>query len=319
MREIMITGGMGFIGSNLVKHWRKKYPDDKITIVDSLTYASREYYVADEEFEFCYLDISKADEVRKAIRVLRPDHIIHLAAESHVCRSIDGPKDFIHTNIVGTFNLLEAFKDLNNGGRFHHVSTDEVYGELCFDEREKFHELRKYAPRSPYAASKAASDHLVQAWHHTYNLATIITNCSNNFGPNQHEEKLVPKAILSCLKDEPMTIYGTGTQVRDWIHVKDHCEAIDVAFHKGFPGHTYCIGGNVEMTNMQMIGKIQLAASIIKGKRCELKLIRTNDRPTDDLRYAVDTGKINKLGWSANINDFSSHLLETVQWYKDRL
>lgn len=326
MRKIMITGGLGFIGSNLVRHWLKKYPQDYVMVLDSMTYAAKPQWALEvaitehgsDRFMHLYCDIAEKQEVRKWMQMMRPHHIIHLAAESHVCRSIDGPKDFVHTNILGTFNMLEAFRELNNGGIFHHVSTDEVYGELVEGETEKFHELRRYAPRSPYAASKAASDHLVHAWHHTYGMNTITTNCSNNFGPNQHEEKLVPKAILAAIHNKPMTVYGSGRQVRDWLYVNDHCAAIDVAFHQGTPGHTYCIGGSMELTNLQMILKVEKVVGRVLDREVVINMKHTDDRPTDDLRYAVNSSKMESLGWSASPETFEGKLSQTVAWYAKR-
>lgn len=326
MRKIMITGGFGFIGSNLIRHWLHKYTVDHVVCLDALTYAAREDHVLEfsalhnnkDRFQHVYVDIRNQVDVRRVVRLMRPDHIIHLAAESHVCRSIDGPKDFIHSNIVGTFNLLEAFRELGNGGRFHHVSTDEVYGELKMDEDELFHERRAYAPRSPYAASKAASDHLVNAWHHTYGLNTIITNCSNNFGPNQHDEKLVPKAILSAIRNQPMTVYGNGNQVRDWLYVFDHCTAIDTAFHNGTSGETYCVGGSMEMSNHQMIRFIDTCVRKVLDRDVNRDLVNTNDRPTDDLRYAINSLKMQSLGWSAFPDKFDEKMRSTVSWYAQR-
>lgn len=339
MRTVLITGGFGFIGSNLVRYWLDTHPNDVVFCVDSLTYAARPDYVMryvkecgiGPRFTHIYADITDQAKVREIMQVIRPDHVIHLAAESHVCRSIDGPRAFIHSNIVGTFNLLEAFRELwaesPLGHRFHHVSTDEVYGELDFISPgktcstlgdDKFHEKRAYQPRSPYAASKAASDHLVMAYHHTYGMDAVITNCSNNYGPNQHAEKLIPKTILSLLKKQPMTVYGAGTQVRDWLFVTDHCTAIDTVFHKGVSGETYCVGGERELTNVQVITKVhELMQAIMINEEIPLKWHHTNDRPTDDRRYAIDCTKIKQLGWTPS-RDFDDLLTLTILWYIDQ-
>lgn len=325
MRRIMFTGGFGFIGSNLIKHWIRNHPEDYVVVLDSMTYAARPHWALEtgytmgkDRFMHLYCDIQEYKEVRRWMMMMQPNHVIHLAAESHVCRSIDGPKDFIHTNILGTFNLLECFRELRNKGRFHHVSTDEVYGELMVDEAEKFHELRPYAPRSPYAASKASSDHLVQAWHHTYGMDTIITNCSNNFGPNQHEEKLIPKTIISAIRNQPMTVYGDGRQVRDWLFVDDHCKAIDTAFHKGFSGNSYCIGGDMELSNLDMIDLVRMAGERVLNRKIELKTVHTDDRPTDDIRYAIDSSKMKSLGWAPSF-EINDNLDKTFAWYFDLL
>lgn len=329
MRRVMITGGLGFIGSNLVRYWFDKYPDDTVIILDAITYACNHTWTikyANEpqnrhRFEFVYCDINNKADVRKAIRTLQPDHILHLAAESHVCRSISGPETFVQTNIMGTFNLLEAFREQwgqESGHRFLHVSTDEVYGELDPDPAKwdvMFTENTSYKPRSPYAASKASSDHLVKAWHYTYGMDTVITNCSNNYGANQHAEKLVPKAIRSAAKDTPMTIYGLGNQVRDWLHVNDHCRAIDTVFNKGTTGETYCIGGRKQMTNVDMIATIYRSVAKLLKRPIAIKYTMTNDRPTDDLRYAIDSSKIEALGWSSFPETFESKVDKTVAWY----
>lgn len=335
MRHILVTGGFGFIGSNLVRYWTDKYPDDRIVLMDALTYAARPQWVMEHifkkdigpRFQHVNADIRDIDAVGKVMRTFQPDHVLHLAAESHVCRSIETPSKFVMTNIVGTFNLLETFKNLWSGHpsenhRFLHVSTDEVYGELPLDDKErKFHEELKYDPRSPYAASKAASDHLVRAYHHTYGLNAVVTNCSNNFGPNQHEEKLIPKTILNLMMGKPVTLYGSGCQVRDWLYVDEHVSALDTVFHKGIEGQTYCIGGNLELTNYEVVDAIYMKmrelGMLERGKMLEVN--HTNDRPTDDLRYAIDTTHIARLGWNPRPDLFSQRMETTVKWYSERL
>lgn len=324
MRKIMITGGFGFIGSNLVRYWLDKYPDDFIINVDAKTYAARPEFLLNyiEEHEMQsrivheQINIRDQNAVARLIRLYEPDHVLHLAAESHVCRSIAGPSEFIHTNIVGTFNLLEEFKGSNKGktGRFVYVSTDEVFGELEPNE-PAFNESLPLLPRSPYAASKAAGDLLAMAYHDTYGLNVSVTNCSNNFGPNQHEEKLLARTIMKFLDREKMTVYGSGEQVRDWLYVEDHCEALDDVLHKGKAGERYCIGGLCEMTNIDFIGCVNAELQELTGLPA-LGIIKTNDRPTDDLRYAIDVSKIRQeLGWQPKRNIFKQRLRETIQWY----
>lgn len=337
MRTVAITGGFGFIGSHMVKNWLTKYPNDAVILIDSMTYAAREGFLnklimdrkrlsstgvgAEYQINHVYCNISDKEEVRKVFRIFKPDHVLHFAAESHVCRSIEGPRDFIHTNIVGTFNLLEAFREIwypagqkqLEKHRFVHVSTDEVYGEAYNGKR--FDETWSYAPRSPYAASKASSDMLVQAWHETYGMDTVITNCSNNFGPNQHPEKLIPKAIMSVHHGMPMTIYGDGKQVRDWLYVGDHTMAIDCVFNKAPSGSRYCIGGETEMTNIQVINAIAKEYTSLTGKQVNLECVFTNDRPTDDRRYAINCEKLKLLGWNPFPEMFTDNLRHTINWY----
>lgn len=327
MARILITGGMGFIGSNLVKYWVEKYPADEVCVLDAMTYAARPQYLTDiaDKFKSYQVDLRVRKSVEEVMRVFRPDDIIHLAAESHVCRSIDGPGVFFGTNVMGTFFLIEAFQKLwgkAKNHRFHHISTDEVFGELVPGDHP-FTEETPLRPRSPYAASKAASDHVVQCFFHTYDLNTVITNCTNNFGPNQHEEKLIPKAIKSILSREVMTVYGPGTQVRDWIYVLDHCRAIDTAFHEGFAGQRYCVGGSHEMTNVEVIEAVRQSVQRCTKQNYAIKMIKTDDRPNDDFRYAVDNQKINDLGWEPStaaskgkfMRTFEENLDLTVLWY----
>lgn len=327
MKRILVTGWAGFIGSNMIRFLREKAPDSDIFGIDAMTYAARpEWALQDSKIDSRFHDlgqinIAHGEFVRKVMRDIRPDAIIHFAAESHVCRSIYGPRDFVETNVVGTFNLLEAAKHHVPNAVFHHVSTDEVYGEA--PEDGYFTELSQYAPRSPYSASKAASDQLVMAWHHTYGLNTRITNCSNNFGPNQHEEKLIPKTIISILEGKPVTLYGPGTQVRDWIWVMDHCEGIWRTMKFGKAGSQYLLGGKIQIMNSTMVQAVIQAMKEVALKDCWIfrdpEIISTNERPTDDKRYAIDCSKAwRELDWSPNKYEFSKRLQETIRWYKER-
>lgn len=325
MRTIAVTGGLGFIGSNFVRYWIKKYPDDKIVVMDAGTYAARPGYLKDvnDLFVMEWIDIRDQAALGKVFAKHRPDHIFHFAAESHVCRSISGPRDFVTTNIVGTFNLLEEFRALHKPdpacwpNRFIHVSTDEVFGQLGYGE-PRFNEGSDIKPRSPYAASKAASDLLALSYHSTYGMSVTVTNCSNNYGPNQHEEKLIPSVIRSLMRGEAIQVYQDGKQVRDWIHVDDHCRALDVIFHKGWPGNRYCIGGDKERTNLQTIDEVSNSLSWVLGKSVAAQLMYTNSRPTDDRRYAVDSFKLKSIGWGPSI-EHDLLLNKTVRWYLDNM
>ena len=329
--KVLVTGGAGFIGCNLVRHLIRK-TDAEVVCLDKLTYAGNLQSLADvaEESRYVFerVDITDAKEVQRVFREHRPDAVMHLAAESHVDRSIDAPGEFIQTNVVGTFNLLQsALACWTDGGRsesfrFLHVSTDEVYGSLGPDD-EAFSESTAYDPRSPYSASKAGADHLVRAWHVTYGLPVLLTNCSNNYGPYQYPEKLIPVVILKCLHGEAIPVYGKGDNVRDWIHVGDHVAALDAVWQQGTPGETYNIGGDNERSNIELvkticdiIDDIEPAAGRHAGIGRYTDLIsHVEDRPGHDRRYAMNTDKIRRqLGWQPQV-DFSNGLRQTVEWY----
>lgn len=322
--RVVVTGGCGFIGSNLIHYLLRKHPEWEVINFDSLTYAANQENLASLEdeprYRFIQLDITDRDAVRAALRELNPSGIFHLAAESHVDNSIRGPEQFVLTNVVGTFNLLEEARQLwgrDDRKRFLHVSTDEVYGSL--GESGAFSETTQYAPNSPYSASKAGSDHLVRAWHHTYGMNVVITNCSNNYGPRQHREKLIPTVIATALRGEPIPVYGQGVNVRDWLYVIDHCEAIDMAFTGGRSGESYVIGGRNEWRNIDLVRSIctLLDEEIGGGPQGGYGSLITfvTDRPGHDARYAIDPSKIeNELGWYA-ATPFQEGLRETVRWY----
>ena len=322
MRKVLLTGGLGFIGSNFIKYWLKQYPEDILLNIDAWTYAARpEYLNSDWEnprLKTIKSDIRNRGAISYAMQSFEPDCVIHFAAESHVCNSIEGPEVFMQTNILGTFNLIEEFRNHLHGkkkkGRFLHVSTDEVFGELPEARNVKFHELWPLQPRSPYSSSKAASDMIVQAYAHTYGLDVVVTNCSNNYGPNQHNEKLIPKTIHKIMEEKPVSVYGQGDHVRDWIFVLDHCRAIDRVFHHGSSGERYCVGGEMELTNMQVIHRVHQKIQDLVGGHVILDLIHSNERPTDDYRYAIDNTKIKSLGWAPSPK-FDDMLEETIKWY----
>jgi len=309
--KLLVTGGAGFIGSNFIRYILKKYPDYEIVNLDLLTYAGNLENLKDVEknpkYKFIKGDIADKELVNNLVKDC--DVIVNFAAESHVDRSILDSSDFIRTNIVGTHNLLEAAKN-NSLKRFHHISTDEVFGHLGPND-PAFDENTPYAPRSPYSASKAASDHLVRAYFHTFGLPITISNCSNNYGPFHFPEKLIPLAITNLIEGKKIPVYGDGLQVRDWLFVEDHCEAIDLIFQKGKIGETYCVGGNSEKTNMEIVKNILE----LLGKGEEI-IEYVKDRPGHDRRYAIDFSKISReLGWQPRTS-FEDGMKQTVEWYK---
>ena len=326
--KILLTGGAGFIGSAVVRQLIRE-TDAEVVNVDKLTYAGNLASLAetrhDPRHHFERVDICDAPEVARLFEEHRPDAVMHLAAESHVDRSIDGPGEFIRTNVTGTFTLLHAArgywdklpKDARDRFRFHHISTDEVYGSLGAEGF--FTEETAYDPRSPYSASKAASDHLVRAWHHTYGLPTLVTNCSNNYGPYHFPEKLIPLVILNAKAGKPLPIYGKGDNVRDWLFVDDHARALRLVLEKGIPGETYNIGGHNERTNLEVVREIcRLLDELTPGSpHCPHDRLITfvADRPGHDKRYAIDAGKIEReLGWRP-VETFETGLRKTVAWY----
>lgn len=313
--KLLVTGGAGFIGSNFILYWLKKYPQDTIINLDKLTYAGNLENLKTVEknphYHFVKGDIINFTLVNDLIKKI--DIIVHFAAESHVDRSIKEPAPFINTNITGTYVLLEAA--LKNGKkRFHHISTDEVFGALPLNSKEKFNEKTPYHPRSPYSASKAASDHLVRAYYYTYNLPITISNCSNNFGPFQYPEKLIPLAITNILEGKKVPIYGDGNYVRDWLYVEDHCRAIDLIIHQGKIGETYLIGGlTKDITNIELVKLILKIMEKDEEKYIEF----VEDRPGHDRRYSIDWSKIKKeLGWKPKYS-FLEALQLTINWYKN--
>ncbi|MDB5033654.1 MAG: dTDP-glucose 4,6-dehydratase [Chlorobi bacterium] len=322
--NVVVTGGCGFIGSNLIHHLIDRHPDWTVTNIDSLTYAADERNLdgleGEERYRFRKLDITDRGAVRALLAEARPGAIIHLAAESHVDNSIKGPEQFIMTNVVGTFNLLEEARQLWAGDpspRFIHVSTDEVYGAL--GDEGAFNEETPYAPNSPYSASKAGSDHLARAWHHTYGMNVMITNCSNNYGPRQHREKLIPTVISTALAHRPIPIYGQGLNVRDWLYVADHCNAIDLVLASGRPGESYVVGGRNEWRNIDLVRLLcrLLDEEVGDGPEGGYASLMTfvTDRLGHDARYAIDATKMEtELGWRA-ATAFEEGLRRTVRWY----
>jgi dTDP-glucose 4,6-dehydratase len=344
VRSVLITGGAGFIGQNLVHAWRTAWAADRIVVVDAMTYAanlrSLEPLIGDQSILFIKGDIGDAGLMRRLFEEHNFTRVAHLAAESHVDRSIADPEAFLKTNVLGTFTLLKAALDgwrstgTLNSGRFLHVSTDEVYGSLEFSD-PAFLESSPYRPNSPYAASKAASDHLVRSFAVTYRLPALITNCSNNYGPYQHPEKLIPLMIIHALEGKSLPIYGDGSNIRDWLHVSDHCEALMGVIETGRAGETYNIGGGNELTNRDVVGLIcdtldrafaadsRLASRFpccpaASGQSCRSLISYVTDRPGHDHRYAINATKLaDELGHRCNV-DFESGLGQTIRWYLDQ-
>ncbi len=343
-RRLLVTGGAGFIGSNFAHAWCQQYPTDTVTVLDALTYAgtfeSLRPLAASRAITFVHGDITDRACVAQVLESAQIDTVVHFAAESHVDRSIADPEAFLRTNVMGTLTLLNAVRHAwcahgvwTRGVRFHHVSSDEVYGSLASDE-PPFHEAAPYAPSSPYAASKASADHLVRAWMRTYGLPATISNCSNNYGPRQFPEKLIPLMIVNALRGVPLPIYGDGLQVRDWLYVDDHCRAIDLMLHADITGETFNVGGRAEHTNLDIVS--QLCARIdaafdadpslgtrfpncpaVAGRSCTTLMTHVLDRLGHDRRYALDTTKIaNALGFAPQ-ESLATGLQRTVAWYLD--
>ena len=338
MAKLLITGGAGFIGTNFVRYWRRRNPQDHITVVDCLTYAGNRSSLAGvRDINLIVADVCDTSSMTRLIRDFGIDTIVHFAAESHVDRSIDDPDVFLTTNVMGTHSLLKAARSVwlesgsCNNHRFHHVSTDEVYGSLEPGE-PSFTETSLYAPNSPYSASKAASDHLVRAYHHTYGLQTTASNCSNNYGPYQYPEKLIPLFLLNALHGRPLPIYGNGMNIRDWLHVEDHCHGIERILRRGRVGETYNIGGSEELTNLEVVSKLCCivdrafaedpslkrrfpAAPPARGRASETLKTFVPDRAGHDRRYAINHSKIrHELGYRPQ-RTFSEGLGETLSWF----
>lgn len=326
--RLLVTGGAGFIGSNFVHYWCDRYPDDRVVVLDALTYAGNRRNLEDLEGQdnvrFVQGDICDRSLIDQLLREENLNTIAHFAAESHVDRSILGPAAFVQTNVVGTFTLLEAFRQhweatgRSNSYCFLHVSTDEVYGSLGPSD-PAFTETTPYAPNSPYSASKAGSDHLVRAYYHTYGLPTILTNCSNNYGPYQFPEKLIPLMCINSLIGKQLPVYGDGQNVRDWLYVGDHCSALDVVIHHAKPGETYNVGGNNEVNNIDLVNMLcQLMdelASDLPVHPCHQLITFVKDRPGHDRRYAINATKIKtQLGWMPKVT-VKEGLRQTVEWY----
>ncbi|MFV5482153.1 dTDP-glucose 4,6-dehydratase [Acinetobacter towneri] len=331
--KILVTGGAGFIGSAVIRHIIQN-TNNHVLNIDKLTYAGNLESLKEIDqypnYEFKQIDICDTEQITAAIDAFQPNAIMHLAAESHVDRSIDGPAAFIQTNIVGTYTLLEAARkywmgldaEAQQNFRFHHISTDEVYGDLE-GTTDLFTETTSYAPSSPYSASKASSDHLVRAWYRTYGLPVIVTNCSNNYGPYHFPEKLIPLVILNALDAKPLPVYGNGQQIRDWLFVEDHARALYKVVTEGVVGETYNIGGHNEKQNIEVVKTICKILDELKpqanGQAYESLITFVKDRPGHDLRYAIDATKIqNELGWTPT-ETFETGISKTVQWYLNNL
>ena len=329
--NILVTGGSGFIGSNFIQYLINNSDYKKIINLDKLTYAGNSDNLInienDPRYKFVKGDICNRDFINKIFHDYKPITIVHFAAESHVDRSIDGPKDFIDTNIIGTYNLLQEslniYSKLNKESKsffkFHHISTDEVFGSL--GKSGYFTEDTAYDPSSPYSASKASSDHLVRAWHRTFGLPITISNCSNNYGPYQFPEKLIPLMIINCLSNNELPVYGKGDNVRDWLYVEDHCKAIDLILKDGAIGETYNIGGNNEIKNIKIVKSICSILDTLEPtkslKQYSDLITFVSDRPGHDFRYSIDTTKIkNELNWGPE-ESFDTGLLKTIKWYLD--
>ena len=324
-RHVLITGGAGFIGSHVVRRFVTRYPDYRIVNFDLLTYAGNLANLSDVEqapnYTFVRGDICDAEAVGEVFRRYAIDGVIHLAAESHVDRSIRDPFTFARTNVLGTLTLLHAAREAWQGAwagkRFYHISTDEVYGALGFGD-EPFNEGTRYDPHSPYSASKASSDHFVRAFHDTYGLPTVVTNCSNNYGPYQFPEKLIPLLVNNIRLERPLPVYGRGENVRDWLHVKDHARAIDLIFHEGRDGETYNIGGGNEWRNIDLVRLIVRTTDRLLGRpegASERLITYVTDRAGHDLRYAIDSSKLRReLGWEPAFH-FEEGIEQTVRWY----
>ena len=325
MKNILITGGAGFIGSHLVKYFVKKYKNYNIINLDKLTYASNISFLDEiknfENYFFVEADICDLNKIEEIFNKYKISNVIHLAAESHVDNSIENALEFAKTNILGTINLLELCRknwNKKKNNLFYHISTDEVFGTL--DESRIFDENSKYDPHSPYSASKASADHFVRAFYDTHKLPIIVSNCSNNYGPNQHKEKLIPTVINSLVNKKKIPIYGNGLNVRDWLYVEDHVKAIDLIFHKGIIGETYCIGGENEIKNIDLIKMIiKEYDSLLQNNNSSIDLISfVKDRLGHDYRYAIDISKIkNELGWEPETN-IDEGLKNTLNWYLNK-
>lgn len=314
--NILVTGGAGFIGSNFVNYWLENYPKDFVTVYDKLTYAGNLNNLLkaqnNPKFKFIEGDITDFENLEQTVLNNKIETIVHFAAETHVDRSIEAPDDFIQTNIIGTFKILELLKKYPDI-RLHHISTDEVFGDLPLDKPElKFNELTNYNPRSPYSASKASSDHLVRSYINTYGIKATISNCSNNYGAYCFPEKLIPLAVTRALFDQEIPVYGTGKQIRDWIHVEDHCFGVDLILTKGKLGETYLLGGNGERENIWIVKEILKILN-----KDEKLIVYVGDRKGHDHRYAIDYSKAkNELGFEPK-KTIEERLKETVSWYKD--